>query len=58
MTPTFLILAEGKMRSFPTHTGWWVIFALREESSQTNVILQYKLLAPILSPVCSVIQQS
>ncbi len=32
--------------------------ALREESSQTNVILQYKLLASILSVVCSVIQQS
>ncbi len=32
--------------------------ALREESSQTNVILQYKLLASILSAVCSVIQQS
>ncbi len=31
---------------------------LREESSQTNVILQYKLLATILSAVCSVIQQS
>ncbi len=31
---------------------------LREESSQTNVILQYKLLALILSAVCSVIQQS
>ncbi len=30
--------------------------ALREESSQTNVILQYKLLAYILSAVCSVIQ--
>ncbi len=30
---------------------------LREESSQTNVILQYKLLAAILSAVCSVIQQ-
>ncbi len=30
---------------------------LREESSQTNVILQYKLLASILSAVCSVIQQ-
>ncbi len=28
---------------------------LREESSQTNVILQYKLLAAILSAVCSVI---
>ncbi len=31
--------------------------ALREESNQTNVILQYKLLAAILSAVCSVIQQ-
>ncbi len=31
---------------------------LREESSQTNVILQYKLLAATLSAVCSVIQQS
>ncbi len=31
---------------------------LREESSQTNVILQYKLLTSILSAVCSVIQQS
>ncbi len=31
---------------------------LREESSQTNVILQYKLLASILSAVCSVIQQA
>ncbi len=31
---------------------------LREESSQTNVILHYKLLAAILSAVCSVIQQS
>ncbi len=30
---------------------------LREESSQTNVILQYKLLAAILRAVCSVIQQ-
>ncbi len=32
-------------------------FTIREESSQTNVILQYKLLASILSAVCSVIQQ-
>ncbi len=32
--------------------------ALREDSSQTNLILQYKLLASILSAVCSVIQQS
>ncbi len=31
---------------------------LREESSQTNVILQYKLLAAILIAVCNVIQQS
>ncbi len=31
---------------------------LREESSQTNVILQHKLLASILSAVCCVIQQS
>ncbi len=31
---------------------------LREESSQTNFTLQYKLLASILSAVCSVIQQS
>ncbi len=31
---------------------------LREESSLTNVILQYKLLAAILRAVCSVIHQS
>ncbi len=31
---------------------------LREESCQTNVILQYKLLAAILSAFCIVIQQS
>ncbi len=31
---------------------------LREESSQANVILQYKLLEAILSVVCSVIQES
>ncbi len=31
---------------------------LREESSQTNVILQYKFLAAILSAVCSAIRQS
>ncbi len=35
-----------------------LMIALREESNQTNVILQYKLLAAILSAVCSVIQQS
>ncbi len=34
------------------------ISTLREYSSQTNVILQYKLLATILSAVCSVIQHS
>ncbi len=33
-------------------------YTLREESSQTNVILQYKLLASILSAVGCVIQQS
>ncbi len=37
-------------KSYTSHT-------LREESSQTNVILQYKLLASLLSAVCSVIQQ-
>ncbi len=31
---------------------------LREESSQTNVILQYNVMASILSAVCHVIQQS
>ncbi len=36
--------------------GFRVTPTLREESSQTNVILQYKLLAAILSAVCSVIQ--
>ncbi len=36
----------------------YFLVALREESSQTNVILHYKLLASILSAVCSVIQQS
>ncbi len=35
-----------------------VMIALRQESSQINVILQYKLLATILSAVCSVIQHS
>ncbi len=34
------------------------IDTLREESNQTNVILQYILLAAILIAVCSVIQQS
>ncbi len=35
-----------------------ITYTLREESSQTNVILQYKLLAAIVSAVCNVIQQS
>ncbi len=39
------------------NTGVFVT-TLREESSQTNVSLQYKLLTAILSAVCSVIQQS
>ncbi len=34
------------------------VSTLREESSQTNVILQYKLQAAILSAVCSLIKQS
>ncbi len=33
------------------------MITLREESCQTNVILQYNLLAAILSAVCSLIQQ-
>ncbi len=36
----------------------WLLGTLREESNQTNATLQYKLLAAILSAVCSVIQQS
>ncbi len=40
------------------YTFTWKITTLREESSQTNVILQYKLLASILSAICTVIQQS
>ncbi len=38
--------------------GYAMLHAHREEFSQTNVILQYTLLASILSAVCSVIQQS
>ncbi len=34
------------------------VTTLTDESSQTNVILQFELLASILSAVCSVIQQS
>ncbi len=36
---------------------WNSTATLREESSQTNIILQYKLLAAILSAVCSIIQR-
>ncbi len=37
------------------HSVWFVtLTALREEYNQTNVILQYKLMAAILSAVCSV----
>ncbi len=43
--------AANANKAILTHT-------LKEESSQTNVILQYKLLALIVSAVCSVIQQS
>ncbi len=35
-----------------------LLTTLREESNQTNVILQYNLQAAILSAVCSTIQQS
>ncbi len=42
--------------SIPLYTSH--VTTLREESSQTNVILQYKLLTSILSAVCSEIQQS
>ncbi len=41
--------------------GIWEIFFsgwVHSVSNQTNAILQYKLLASILSAVCSVIQQS
>ncbi len=34
------------------------LIAIREESSPTNVILQYKFQAAILSTDCSVFQQS
>ncbi len=45
-----------KYQSYPL--GAQMTCTLREESNQTNVILQYKLLAAILSAVCCVIQQS
>ncbi len=50
-------------RVWISHSTWWSVYTtkghtLTEESSQANVILQYKLLASILSAMCSVIQQS
>ncbi len=48
MGPAFFLLSLSRS----------CMYAFREETSQTNVILQYKLLASILSAVCSVIQQS
>ncbi len=48
ITPTTLQLYHGLNLSISLHT-------LREESSQTNVILHYKLLASILSAVCIVL---
>ncbi len=49
-----LLLAVDKVHTVSKRA----LYTLREESSQTNVILQYKLLASILSVVCSVIQLS
>ncbi len=47
------------MTTYMTHMGKGLrLSTLSEESSQTNVILQYKLPAAIWSAVCSVIQQS
>ncbi len=57
------IVKEIHQETTPETVTIWHFFlgdsrsTLREESSQTNVILQYKLLAAILSAVCSVIQQ-
>ncbi len=47
-----------ELKWFIQHNIKMWIPTLREESSQTNVILHYKLLASILSAVYSVIQQS
>ncbi len=52
------ILYKKKSKNIYIEINMWKISTLREESSLTNVILQYKLLAAILSAVCSVIQQS
>ncbi len=49
-------IQQALLYTQPTHDGCCT--TLREESNQTNVILQYKLLAAILRAVCSVIQQS
>ncbi len=47
------------MQVDPHRCGTWgLVYTLRKESSQINVILPYKLLVSILSAVCSVIQQS
>ncbi len=48
-----MIVVNDKVKSMPKLRTF---ATLREESSQTNVILQYKLPAPILSAMCSVIQ--
>ncbi len=50
---------SSQLRSTKTRTTYYhrsfTVYALRKESRQTNVILQYKLLESILSAVCSVI---
>ncbi len=62
--PTSLSPCFFKLSSISNFSSEYLNFVseifptLREESSQTNVILQYKLLAEILTAVCSVIQQS
>ncbi len=56
-----LLMTLGGWLLLMTPGGWLLLMtlgALREKSSQTNVILQYKLLASILSAFCCVIQQS
>ncbi len=53
MFPLKTTLTSGRDMFYKLHKH-----TLREKSSQTNVILQYKLLASMLSAVCSVIQQS
>ncbi len=52
------IIYSTYIRIFAITTFKFYISTLREESSQANVILLYKLLASILSAICSVIQQS